>query len=129
MAGRGTDIQLSDEVAEKGGLHVILTELHESTRVDRQLFGRAARQGDPGTVEAIVCLQDELFLRYAPLITRVLAKPITKKTGLIQENIFRLLVVYAQAKAERYARKKRLDTIRRDRKWLQALGFIGLNRK
>ncbi len=129
MAGRGTDIQLSDEVAEKGGLHVILTEFHESARVDRQLFGRAARQGDPGTVEAIVSLQDELFLRYAPLITRLLAKSIMQKTGPIQENIFRLLVVYAQAKAERYARKNRLDTIRRDRKWLQALGFIGLNKK
>ena len=129
MAGRGTDIQLSNEVAEKGGLHVILTEFHESARVDRQLFGRAARQGDPGTVEAMVSLQDELFLRYASLITRLLAKSIMQRTGLIQENIFRLLVVYAQAKAERYARKNRLDTIRRDRKWLQALGFIGLNKK
>lgn len=129
MAGRGTDIQLSDEVTEKGGLHVILTQFHESARVDRQLFGRAACQGDPGTVEAIVSLQDELFLRYASLITRLLAKSIMQKTGLIQENIFRLLVVYAQAKAERYARKSRLDTIRRDRKWLQALGFIGLNKK
>jgi preprotein translocase subunit SecA len=129
MAGRGTDIHLSDEVAEKGGLHVILTEFHESARVDRQLFGRSARQGDPGTVEAIVSLQDELFIRYAPLLTRLVAKIITKKTGQIRENIFRFLVFYAQAKAERYARKVRLDTIRRDRKWLQALGFIGQDKK
>jgi preprotein translocase subunit SecA len=129
MAGRGTDIKLSEAVAEKGGLHVILTEFHESARVDRQLFGRAARQGDPGTVEAIVSLEDELFRRYAPLITRILARSISKGTGRIQQNLFRLLVFYAQAKAERYARKTRLDTIRRDKKWLQALGFIGHDKK
>jgi len=124
MAGRGTDIKLSDEVAETGGLHVILTEFHESARVDRQLFGRAARQGDPGTVEAIVSLQDELFVRYAPLITRAAARSI-----LLNSGFFRLLVLYAQTKAELYARKIRLDTIRRDKKWLQALGFIGLDKK
>ena len=129
MAGRGTDIKLSDEVAETGGLHVILTEFHESARIDRQLFGRAARQGDPGTVEAIVSFEDELFIRYAPLITRVVARSISRNTGFIKEDIFRLLVLYAQAKAEYYARKMRLDAIQRDKKWLQALGFIGLNKK
>ncbi len=129
MAGRGTDIKLSDEVAETGGLHVILTEFHESARVDRQLFGRAARQGDPGTVEAIVSFEDELFVRYAPLITRAAARSISRNTGLIQERLFRILVLYAQTKAEYYARKIRLDTIRRDKKWLQALGFVGLDKK
>jgi preprotein translocase subunit SecA len=125
MAGRGTDIKLSDEVAETGGLHVILTEFHESARVDRQLFGRAARQGDPGTVEAIVSLDDELFVRYAPFVTKLI---LLDKKG-IHAHIFRLLVWYAQTKAEHFARKIRLDTIRRDKKWLQALGFVGLNRK
>ena len=48
MAGRGTDIVLADGVRKKGGLHVIATELHSSKRIDRQLIGRAARQGDPG---------------------------------------------------------------------------------
>src|SRR4051812_26996191 len=48
MAGRGTDIKLNPAVKQAGGLHVILTEYHESLRIDRQLFGRAARQGDPG---------------------------------------------------------------------------------
>ncbi|MDO9271017.1 MAG: hypothetical protein Q7T96_18080 [Methylobacter sp.] len=129
MAGRGTDIKLSDEVAKTGGLHVILTEFHESARVDRQLFGRAARQGDPGTVEAIVSLEDELFVRYAPLTARVAARLILPNTGFMQENLFRLLVLYAQTKAEHYARKIRLDTIRRDKKWRQALGFIGLDKK
>lgn len=61
MAGRGTDIRLSEEVVERGGLHVILTEYHESARIDRQLIGRCARQGDPGSWEAIVSVEDELF--------------------------------------------------------------------
>lgn len=64
MAGRGTDIQLSGGVVSAGGLHVILTEYHESSRIDRQLFGRGARQGDPGSYECIVSLTDELFERF-----------------------------------------------------------------
>jgi preprotein translocase subunit SecA len=65
MAGRGTDIRLACEVANWGGLHVVLTEYHESARIDRQLIGRCARQGDPGSWEAIVSLEDELFATHA----------------------------------------------------------------
>ncbi|HEU5283342.1 MAG TPA: preprotein translocase subunit SecA [Burkholderiales bacterium] len=64
MAGRGTDIKLGPGVAELGGLHVIATELHESARIDRQLFGRGGRQGDPGTLEAMISLEDELIRVY-----------------------------------------------------------------
>jgi preprotein translocase subunit SecA len=124
MAGRGTDIKLVPEVKEKGGLHVILTEFHESARVDRQLFGRSARQGDPGTVEAIVSLDDELFRRYAPLLTSIGARWLLKKTPACA-MLFKRMVIYAQNKSERQNRKIRLDTIKRDRKWLQALGFVG----
>lgn len=128
MAGRGTDIKLATEVAEQGGLHVILTEFHESARVDRQLFGRAARQGDPGSAEAIICLQDEIFKRYAAVLTRMGA-PIWLSSGRFQGILFRCFVRYAQSKAERQTRKIRLETIRRDRKWLQALGFVGSAKK
>ena len=65
MAGRGTDIKLGAGVAEIGGLHVIATERNESGRIDRQLFGRCARQGDPGSAQAIVSLEDEFVARYA----------------------------------------------------------------
>jgi preprotein translocase subunit SecA len=65
MAGRGTDILLHPSVREAGGLHVVLTEYHESRRIDRQLFGRAGRQGDPGSYESIVAIEDELFQRFA----------------------------------------------------------------
>ncbi len=61
MAGRGTDIKLDPKVAEMGGLHVILTELHESPRIDRQLIGRCARQGDPGSYQIFVSDEDELL--------------------------------------------------------------------
>ncbi len=63
MAGRGTDIRLDEVARQRGGLHVIITEKHESRRIDRQLQGRCARQGDPGTTETIVSLQDELAPR------------------------------------------------------------------
>jgi len=63
MAGRGTDILLGEGVAELGGLHVIGTELHDSARVDRQLFGRCARQGDPGSVRQFLALDDDLLDR------------------------------------------------------------------
>lgn len=61
MAGRGTDIKLEPSVRELGGLHVILTELHSSARVDRQLHGRCGRQGDPGSTANIISLEDDLF--------------------------------------------------------------------
>jgi preprotein translocase subunit SecA len=62
MAGRGTDIQLGDEVAELGGLHVICTEMHDASRIDRQLVGRCGRQGDPGTFRQFVALDDDILL-------------------------------------------------------------------
>lgn len=126
MAGRGTDIKLDKQVAAQGGLHVILTEFHESARVDRQLFGRAARQGDQGSVQAMVCWHDELFQRYTPLLSRWLQQlQADGKAG----PWFRWLVAYAQWQAERESRQSRLETVKRDKKWLEALGFVGRERK
>ena len=61
MAGRGTDIKLGRGVAEAGGLHVLGTERHDARRVDRQLAGRSGRQGDPGSCQFFLCLEDELL--------------------------------------------------------------------
>ena len=66
MAGRGTDIRLSSGVDILGGLHVVATEANESSRVDRQLFGRAARQGDPGSVMAVYSADDAVLKRFIP---------------------------------------------------------------
>ncbi|MEM6468537.1 MAG: hypothetical protein AAF802_03130 [Planctomycetota bacterium] len=61
MAGRGTDIEIADEVRAAGGLHVIATEVHHSRRIDRQLEGRCARQGDPGSYQIMVSGEDEIW--------------------------------------------------------------------
>jgi len=100
MAGRGTDIKLSREVAVAGGLHVIATERHETRRVDRQLFGRAARQGDPGSAQSFVSLEDELFRRFVPETVR-------KSLGGVSEGLARKPILAAlnaaQSSAERHA--------------------------
>ncbi|HEX4810705.1 MAG TPA: hypothetical protein VH325_17345 [Bryobacteraceae bacterium] len=75
MAGRGTDIELGDGVAELGGLYVIGTNKHESRRIDNQLRGRAGRQGDPGCSRFFVSLEDELLIKYGDLNPRYAKDP------------------------------------------------------
>jgi len=87
MAGRGTDIKLEEGVAEKGGLHVIGTTRHQSRRIDRQLRGRCARQGDPGSSKFYVSFEDSLMRLFtSPKLTTFLKRfrppegePITAK--------------------------------------------------
>ncbi|KXN99725.1 accessory Sec system translocase SecA2 [Bacillus tropicus] len=84
MAGRGTDILLGEGVHELGGLHVIGTERHESRRVDNQLKGRAGRQGDPGSSQFFLSLEDEMLKRFAQEEVEKLTKSLkTDETGLI----------------------------------------------
>lgn len=84
MAGRGTDILLGEGVAELGGLFVIGTERHESRRVDNQLKGRSGRQGDPGTSQFFISIEDDMFQRFAHEEVEKLAKNLkTDETGLI----------------------------------------------
>jgi preprotein translocase subunit SecA len=77
MAGRGTDIRLAPGVAELGGLYVIGTNRHESSRIDNQLRGRAGRQGDPGCSRFFVSLEDDLMVRYRDLRPRYRDDPST----------------------------------------------------
>jgi preprotein translocase subunit SecA len=125
MAGRGTDIKLGRGVADMGGLHVIATERHESGRIDRQLFGRCARQGDPGSAQAFMSLEDELFQRFvsAPMRNR-LASALKRKTPgagrLSQAGLS-----HAQRAAQRLAYRQRRNVLRMDT-WLEeALAFAG----
>ncbi|MGI9474914.1 MAG: preprotein translocase subunit SecA [Rubripirellula sp.] len=74
MAGRGTDIRLDPVVAAKGGLHVIVTQMHTLSRVDRQLIGRCARCGDPGTNRVYLSAEDALPARYAPWVSRAILR-------------------------------------------------------
>ncbi|MGE7778638.1 accessory Sec system translocase SecA2 [Peribacillus sp. NPDC097264] len=84
MAGRGTDILLDEDVKELGGLHIIGTERHESNRIDMQLRGRSGRQGDPGSTQFIISLEDDLFVYYEEEeIERYVKKVKTDETGLV----------------------------------------------
>jgi preprotein translocase subunit SecA len=128
MAGRGTDIKLGRGVAEMGGLHVLATERHEAGRIDRQLFGRSARQGDPGSAQAFVCLEDELVSRHTPKLSASLRKRHRKTDREISSAITRRLFDMAQGKAERMALRQRKGVLRTD-DWLdEYLGFAGSER-
>ena len=128
MAGRGTDIKLDPEAEAAGGLHVILTEFHESARVDRQLFGRCARQGNPGTTEAVVSVDDELFVRFAPAaVRRLVSAAVRGERG--GGRVLRRYVTWLQDRAEKHYRRQRIDTQRRDADWVRALGFVGKSRR
>ena len=122
MAGRGTDIKPPAEVVARGGLHVILTEFHESKRIDRQLFGRAARQGDPGSVQAIVSLQDPLFRQFAP---HWLA--LTARLGGLQMHRWWVdwMRSRAQRSAERIHARTRAAATRQDKRVENLLSFSG----
>lgn len=123
MAGRGTDIVLGAEVAARGGLHVILTEYHESRRIDRQLFGRSARQGDPGSGEAIVALDDELFITQLPRLTAWLSRNWPAPT--IPRALLALLRWFAQRGAEARNRDQREAALKQDRRYAKMLSFAG----
>jgi preprotein translocase subunit SecA len=124
MAGRGTDILLGPGVAERGGLHVVLTEYNESRRIDRQLFGRSARQGDPGSGQALVALDDELFVTQAPRLTRWLAGGRGRGAGPSAWAVA-LLRWRAQGTAEHRNREAREGTLKQDRRLAQVLAFSG----
>ena len=125
MAGRGTDIQLHPAVCEAGGLHVVLTEYHESRRIDRQLFGRAGRQGDPGSYESIVALDDELFRRFSgDRLLRLLARGVHPAQP-IPAVIGRTLRSYSQRAAERLHGRARRTALAEDLRFNRILGFAG----
>ena len=101
MAGRGTDIKLTDEVKEAGGLAIIGTERHESRRVDRQLRGRAGRQGDPGSSVFFVSLEDNLMRLFASeRIARVMDKLGFKEGDMIDAKMVNNAIERAQRKVE-----------------------------
>lgn len=101
MAGRGTDIKLSQEVREAGGLAIIGTERHESRRVDRQLRGRSGRQGDPGTSQFYVSLEDDLMRLFASdRIAGWMAKMGWNEGEPIQAKLITQSIERAQRKVE-----------------------------
>jgi preprotein translocase subunit SecA len=120
MAGRGTDIKLAPGVAEAGGLHVIATELHDSGRIDRQLFGRCGRQGDPGSVEAILAIEDDLVENFLPLAAEQL-----RERDVISERLGNAVFRMAQWRAQRTHSRARRDLLDLDDYLGDVLAFAG----
>ncbi|NNM95901.1 MAG: preprotein translocase subunit SecA [Bacteroidia bacterium] len=111
MAGRGTDIKLGDGVAAAGGLAIIGTERHESRRVDRQLRGRSGRQGDPGSSQFFVSLEDDLMRLFgSERIARMMDRMGIKEGEVIQHSIITKSIERAQKKVEEnnFGTRKRL---------------------
>ncbi|MBI4418136.1 MAG: preprotein translocase subunit SecA, partial [Ignavibacteriales bacterium] len=101
MAGRGTDIKLGPGIAQAGGLHIVGTERHESRRIDRQLRGRAGRQGDPGSSRFYISLEDDLMRLFASeRISRVMERLGMKEGESIQHPMISRSVERAQRKVE-----------------------------
>lgn len=101
MAGRGTDIKLTPESRAAGGLAIVGTERHESRRVDRQLRGRSGRQGDPGTSQFFVSLEDNLMRLFMPeRISRIMDKLGLKEGEVIQHSMVTSSIERAQKKVE-----------------------------
>ena len=123
MAGRGTDIKLSDEVKAAGGLAIIGTERHESRRVDRQLRGRAGRQGDPGSSVFYVSLEDKLMRLFASdRIAKIMDRLGFEDGEMIEHRMINTSIERAQKKVEEnnFGIRKRLleydDVMNKQRK-------------
>jgi preprotein translocase subunit SecA len=123
LAGRGTDIPLTPAALSAGGLHVVLTEWHESARIDRQLFGRGARQGDPGSCRAITALDDELVQRHGNGLLRWAARRWSDARR--PAWLTALLRWQVQGAAERANAAQRRRTMDMDRRMRQQLAFSG----
>jgi preprotein translocase subunit SecA len=119
MAGRGTDIRLAPGVGEAGGLFVIASERHEAGRIDRQLFGRSGRQGDPGEGQAMVSLDDELVRSvFGRLLDRL-------RSGHLPVWLGRLLFSWAQRTTERRHSAIRKRLLHSDESLQDLLAFSG----
>lgn len=117
MAGRGTDIPLGDGVGELGGLHVIGLEMEESRRIDRQLGGRAGRQGDPGSSQWFLSADDQVIRVYSPDAARRLAESKADENGEVEPGAWPAIFRKAQQRAERQHLEGRRAVMQRD-KWL-----------
>ncbi|HVV01711.1 MAG TPA: SEC-C metal-binding domain-containing protein, partial [Verrucomicrobiae bacterium] len=115
MAGRGTDIKLGPGVAELGGLHVIGTERHEARRIDRQLRGRCARQGDPGSSHFYIALEDDLMRLFgADRITRVMERMGLEEGQELEHPLLNRSVEQAQKRVEQHNFQIRKRTLEYD---------------
>lgn len=108
IAGRGTDIRVPPESLERGGLCVLATEHHDSSRIDRQLVGRAARQGEPGTAAFFLSADDDLLTRYGEWLSTVIRKSNTSKGQTTVEMSSSVRKVQLQAERSQFLQRRAL---------------------
>ena len=125
MAGRGTDIRLSPGVAEAGGLFVLATARHEARRIDRQLSGRGGRQGDPGSFQTIMSLEDDLIKEYyGETLAGLLARG-KRSNKPLPLWLGKPIVGFAQSGAERHHSRIRRELLKQDDNLGDMLAFSG----
>lgn len=124
MAGRGTDIRLSEEVTSAGGMHVIVSEAHAASRIDRQFIGRSSRQGDPGSARLFVSPADEI-LAQAYGERQAADFQVAAQSGSIKWLLNKVLS--AQKRVARLHRKERADLTARDEILSDAMRALGLD--
>ena len=124
MAGRGTDIKLGEGVRETGGLHVIVSESHDAGRIDRQLVGRCARQGDPGSFEFYYSVEDTLLVGNRTGLARWAVKfwPVSAPLWAF---VIRSAIKHSQKRTERAHARIRHEVLRQDEKMDTLLSFSG----
>jgi len=125
MAGRGTDIKLAAGVSARGGLHVIVAECNDAGRIDRQLVGRAARQGEPGSCETMLSLDDLLVDRFAPRSLTLAAHALAGAGRTVPRALGLAIARRAQRAVERRHAVARRAVLRMDEHLTDALAFAG----
>jgi preprotein translocase subunit SecA len=120
MAGRGTDIGISRHIAAIGGLQVLMFEVHESPRIDWQLFGRAGRQGARGSAQAFISLEEELITRFSPAWVKPFSKLIP---NTLTESKLKILQWFSQRHASQIAKRQRRHLAYIQRELREQLGF------
>lgn len=125
MAGRGTDIKLTEETRSAGGLHVVITELQDAARIDRQLAGRSARQGDPGSVSEILSFEDQLVRRLSGPLLRKFIKAISKAEIMLPHRLGYRIQLSCQKKLSRSHYRQRMQLIKVDSQRQRTLAFTG----
>ncbi|MGZ8927747.1 MAG: preprotein translocase subunit SecA [Methylobacter sp.] len=125
MAGRGTDIELDARVIALGGLHVIAMARNDALRIDRQLYGRCARQGDPGSAEAFISLQDERIARAYPESLLKIFSGLAGNEQLVPERLARIILRWPQKKIENQQAEIRDQLMKQDKQRARILAFSG----
>jgi len=125
LAGRGTDIQLGVGVQALGGLHVIIAESNDARRIDRQLAGRCARQGDPGSVEIVLSLEDRIMVQQYPAFLLGFLRRCRNRDAALPDWLGRLARRWAQFAIERRHERIRRLLLWQDGEIQRMLAFTG----